>query len=119
IPLDAKHVAVTLPDQALGYGNGFVAGHGFNRGAGGDETEQRQLESASANSRRNDLDRPAAVPRPADEAFLLQVGEVLVDGGERRQVETAPDFLEARGVAVLLDELVEIVEDFTLAFGER
>ncbi len=44
---------------------------------------------------------------------------MLVDGGERRQIETAADFLEARRVAVLLDELVEVIQDFALTFGER
>src|SRR5436190_22310646 len=30
-----------------------------------------------------------------------------------------PDFLEARRVAVLLDELVQVVENLALPFGER
>ena len=50
--------------------------------------------------------------------FLLQVGEVLVDRGERRQAESAADFLQARRVAVLLDEIVEKVENFPLALGQ-
>jgi hypothetical protein len=44
---------------------------------------------------------------------------VLVDRGKRRQSEAAADFLQARGVSVLLDEIVELVEDFALALGQR
>ena len=50
--------------------------------------------------------------------FVLQVGEVLVDRGERRQAEATADFLQARRVAVLLDEIVEVIEDFPLALGQ-
>ena len=39
--------------------------------------------------------------------------------GQRREAEAPADFLEARRVAVLLDELVQVVEDLALAFGER
>jgi hypothetical protein len=42
-----------------------------------------------------------------------------VHRGQRREVEAAPDFFQARRVAVLLDELVEVIEDLALAFGER
>jgi hypothetical protein len=42
-----------------------------------------------------------------------------VHRGERREPETAADFLEARRVAVLLDEIVEVIEDFPLTFGQR
>src|SRR5215470_19510477 len=44
---------------------------------------------------------------------------MFVNGCKRRQVESPPDFLQARRVAVVLDELVQIIEDFTLPFGER
>jgi hypothetical protein len=44
---------------------------------------------------------------------------VLVHRRQRRQAEALPDLFEARRVAVLLDELVEVVEDLTLPFGER
>src|SRR5919109_827009 len=38
--------------------------------------------------------------------------------GERGQTEAAADFLQARGVAMLLDEIVEEIEDLPLALGE-
>jgi hypothetical protein len=44
---------------------------------------------------------------------------MLVDRGQRRQVESPADFLQARGVAVVLDEFVQVIEDFTLPFRER
>jgi hypothetical protein len=44
---------------------------------------------------------------------------MLVDGGERRQAEAPANLLEAGRVAVLLDELVQVVQDFALAFGKR
>ena len=50
--------------------------------------------------------------------LVSQVGHVLVHGGQRRQAEAPSDFLEARRVAVLLDELVEVVENFALSLGE-
>ncbi len=65
------------------------------------------------------LHRPAAIPGAADEALLLQVGEVLVNRRERRKRETTADFLETRRVAVLLNELVEVIENLALTFRER
>src|SRR5262249_24137312 len=115
---DAEHVGVALADQILGHREGFAADDRLDRDARGDVPEQRQLDSAPAEARRDELDGAAAVPRPLDEALFLQVGQVLVDRGERRQAEAAADFLEARRVAVLLDEIVEIVEDFPLTLGQ-
>ena len=41
-----------------------------------------------------------------------------MDGGKRRQAEAATDFLQARRIAVLLDEIVEVIEDFPLTLGQ-
>ena len=43
---------------------------------------------------------------------------MLMDRCERREIESPPDFLQAWRVAVLLNELVEEIEYFPLAFGE-
>ncbi len=43
---------------------------------------------------------------------------MLVHRRERRQAEPAADFLETRRVAVLLNELLQVVENLALAFGE-
>src|SRR5262245_6167023 len=44
---------------------------------------------------------------------------MLVHGGERRKAESPADFFEARRVSVLLDELIQVVENLALTFGER
>ena len=43
---------------------------------------------------------------------------MLVDRRERRQAESPPDLLQARRIAVLLDEIVEVVEDLALALRQ-
>ena len=86
--------------------------------AGGDVAEQRQLDRAAAGARRHHLDRSAAVPRALDEALFLQVGEVLVHRRERRQTEAATDLFETRRIAVLADELVQVVEDLALTLRQ-
>ena len=118
VALDAQDVGVALADEIFGHRDRFAADDRFDRPAGGDIAEQRQFDRAAAEARRDQLDRAAAVPGALDEALFLQVGEVLVDRGERREAEAAADFLEARRVAVLLDEIVEVVEDLPLAFGQ-
>src|SRR5262245_58724408 len=44
---------------------------------------------------------------------------MFMNGCQRREVEAPPDFFQARRVAVVLDELVQVIEDFTLPFRER
>src|SRR4029453_16463959 len=44
---------------------------------------------------------------------------MFMDGCKRGEIESPTDFLQARRVAVVLDELVQVVEDFTLPFRER
>jgi hypothetical protein len=41
---------------------------------------------------------------------------MFVDRRERREVELPADLLEARSIAVLLNELVEEIENFPLTF---
>jgi hypothetical protein len=50
--------------------------------------------------------------------FFLEVREVLVDRRERREAEAPADFFEAGRIAVLADELGEVVENLALAFGQ-
>ncbi len=108
-----------LPTRSSGHGDRFVRRDRLDRQAGGDEAEERQLDRAPAGSRRHHLDRAAAVPRALDEALFLQVRQVLVHRGERREAEAATDFLETRRVPVLGDELVQVVQNLALAFRER
>src|SRR5215470_19592738 len=44
---------------------------------------------------------------------------MFMDSRQRGEIESSPDFFQARRVAVVLDELVQVVEDFTLPFRER
>ena len=44
---------------------------------------------------------------------------MLVHGRERRETELLADLLEAGRVAVLLNELVEVVQNLALPFGKR
>ncbi len=44
---------------------------------------------------------------------------MLVDRRERGKPEAPADFFEARRIAVLLDEVVQVVENLALAFRER
>lgn len=39
-----------------------------------------------------------------------------MDGGKRREAESAADFLKARCVTMLMNKVGEVVEDFSLAF---
>ena len=107
-----------MPTRSSGHRDRFAAGDRLDRRAGGDVAEQRQLDRAAAEPRRHQLDRAAAVPGALDEALFLEVGEVLVHRRERREVEAPADFLQAGRVAVLLDEVVEVVEDLPLTLGQ-
>jgi hypothetical protein len=49
-----------------------------------------------------------------EQAFRLQIGDVLVDGREGTEIEAARDLLEGRGIAVSLDEAGDEFEDFLL-----
>ena len=44
---------------------------------------------------------------------------MLVHRGQRREAETAADLFQARRIAVLLDEFVQVIEDLALSFGQR
>ena len=44
--------------------------------------------------------------------------QMFVDRRERGEAEAAADLLETRGVSVLLNELVQVIQDFALTFGK-
>ena len=118
VALDAQDVGVLLADQILRDGDRFVGRDGLDRRAGRDVAEQRQFDRPVARAGRQQFHRSAAIPGAADAALFLEVGQVLVDGRQRRQAEPAPNFLEAGRVALLLDEIPEVVENLALAFGQ-
>ena len=86
----------------------------LDRRAGGDPAEQRQLDRPHGDLGRHELEGAAAVPVPLDEALLLEVGQVLVDGGERAQAEVLGGLLDGGRVALALDVPVQEVQDLLL-----
>lgn len=116
---NAEHVAVPLADQVFGDADGLLGYNRLDGLAGRDVSQQRQFESAASASGGDHLNRATTVPRSLDEALLLKVAQVLVNGGKRRQTETTTYLLETRCVAVLLNEFVEVIQDFPLTFRER
>ena len=106
-------------EQLIGDRDGVGAADCLDRLAGGDQPEQRQLGGAGLPLGRDDLDRATLVPGAADEALALQVREMLVHRGERLKGEPLSDLLETRGIPLVADVLLEIVQDLTLALGER
>ncbi len=48
------------------------------------------------------------------QAFVLQIGDVLVHGGKGAEAQSAGDLLVGRGVAVLLGEAGQKVDDLFL-----
>ena len=61
-----------------------------------DEAFQRQLDGGGALLPRDDLDGSTVVPGAADEALLLQVGQVLVHRRHRAEPKVSADLLERR-----------------------
>src|SRR2546425_142653 len=60
----------------------------------------------------------ALVVAAADEPFALKGSDVLVYSGKRGQLERVGDFLEARGVAMLVEEAHEQIKNFFLPLGQ-
>jgi hypothetical protein len=57
--------------------------------------------------------------RAADVSLAFQIGEVLVNCGERLKTELTRDLLEARGIALLIEVFGDEVEDLALATRDR
>ncbi len=83
--------------------------------SGGDASQQRQAVSTFfAGAGWQDVDRATAIVGALQQTFILQVGDVLMDGGERAEAEAGGDLLVGRGVAVLLRKAGEEVDDLFL-----
>src|SRR6266446_4986338 len=105
--------------------NRFAFFHGFQRTPRGDPTHQRKLLHLAIGyllldrlRQLDDLDGTALIVTAADKTLFLERGDVLVHGGQGRELEALADFLEARRVAVLGLKRNEVVENFFLTFGE-
>ena len=99
----------------VGEGDAFSRFDGFDGLAGGDAAHQRQAIGALfAATNGEDINGTAAVVGALEEAFVLEIGDVFVHGGKRAEAEAAGDLLVGRGVAVLLSEVGEKVNDLFL-----
>jgi len=88
---------------------------GLDRLAGSDATEQGETVGAFFTAANGEyVNRAAAVVRALEQAFVLEIGDVFVHGGERAQSQTAGDFLVGGRVAVLLGEAGEEVDNLFL-----
>ncbi len=91
---------------------------GLDGSAGGHLSEKRNLGRGGCASRRENLDGSALVVGALDVPLALEIGEVLVHGGQGLKAELFRDLLEAGRVPLLLDVSVQIAEDFALALGQ-
>ena len=72
--------------------DGFGGFDGLDRLAGGYAAEQwKALEALLRGTRGQDVNRPAAVVGALQQAFVLQVGDVLMHGRQRVEAETGGD----------------------------
>ncbi len=68
--------------------------NGFDRATGGDAAQKRKTISSTLTATAGqDIDGAAAIVCPLQKAFVLQIGDVFVNRGERAQAETAGDLL--------------------------
>ena len=89
--------------------------NGFNWLSGGDAAQQRQaFRALPAGACGQDVDGTAAVVRPLQQAFVLQIRDVLMHGGQRTEAQATGYFLIGRGVAVFLREAGKKVDDLFL-----
>src|SRR2546423_1669565 len=79
-----------------------------------DHALQRQVGGPGLAARRHDLDAATLVVSAADVPFALEVGEVLVHGGERAKRESLRDLFEARRVPLRADLGRDEIQDFAL-----
>jgi hypothetical protein len=84
-----------------------------------DHAEERDFRGATDAPGWEDLDAPALVVIATNCTLLLEVGQVLMDGGKGLQRKVVRNFLHARGVPASPDVVFQVIQYFALAFGER
>ena len=88
----------------------------LDRQTGGDAAHKGQaLAGAGSGTDGYDIDRAAAVVDTVEQTLLFEIGDVLVDGGQGLQVESARDLFKRRRVAVAGDERLQKIENFFLS----
>src|SRR5208283_3273333 len=95
----------------------------FQRAAGGDAANQRELLDAALNHlffhrlwQLHDFDGAALVITAPDKALFLEGANVFVDRGERGELQSASNFFKTRRVTVLGLKRDEKIKNFFLAF---
>jgi hypothetical protein len=115
--LQGKHF--TIADDVT-QADAFAGLRCLDRLSGSDPPEQgKAVRSPGFAARRKHVDGAAAVVRPLQQALLLQVGDVLVHGGQRLEAETACNFFKGWGVSVALDKIADEVQHLFLPAGHR
>jgi hypothetical protein len=95
--------------------NGLGRLGSFYRHAGGDAAgEDDAVAGAGAGAGRQHVNGAAAVVHAVEQALFLEVGDVLVHGGQALQLHAARDLFKRRGVAVAGHERFEEVENLFL-----
>ena len=114
ITADFEGKDLTITDNVR-EGDAFGSFDGLDRLTGRYATQKRETVEAlfSAASREN-IDRAAAIMCALKKAFLLQICDVFMHGGERAEAEAAGDLLVGGRVAVAGGEGGEKVEDLFL-----
>jgi hypothetical protein len=96
-------------------GDAFRGFDGFDGLAGCDAAQEREAVGALfAATDGENVDGPAAIVGSLKQTFVLKIGDVLVHGGEGTEAQSGGDLLIGRGVAVLLGEAGQEVDDLFL-----
>ena len=113
-PLDLEGKDLAVADD-VAERDGFGGFDGFDGLAGGDAAEQgKAVHDLAGRALGDDVDGAAAVVSALEEAFGLEIGDVLMDGGEGTEAEAGGDLLVGGRVAVAGGEGGEKVENLFL-----
>lgn len=114
VAADFEGEDLTVADD-VAEGDTFGGFDGFDGLAGGDASEEGEAVVAFfGRAGGEDVDGAAAVVCALEEALILEIGDVFMDGGEGAESQAGGDLLVGGGVAVLLGEAGEKVDDLFL-----
>ena len=114
IALDLEGVDFAAADN-VAKGDRFSGFDGLDGFAGGDATKKgKAIHGLALGALGKDVDGAAAIVRALEQALCLEIGDVLMDGGEGAEAEAGGDFLVRGGVAVAGGEGGEKVENLFL-----
>ena len=114
VALDLEGIDLAAADD-VAEGDGLGSFDGLDGLAGGDAAEQREaVHDLAGRALGDDVDGAAAIVGALQQALGLEIGDVLMDGGERAEAEARGDLLIGGGVAVAGGEAGEKVENLFL-----